>query len=115
MLETALDIPAAGGVKPEATKQKAPRSRAAVYGYSLLVATLVAGWLLSGQQLVNPEEGLGYWLGIVGGVGISIDVRCRLDDGVAVCVSRIGVSHRYRGEGSGDQGQCHDRSEKKVS
>jgi hypothetical protein len=28
---------------------------------------LLAGWLLRDEQLVNPEEGLGYWLGIVGG------------------------------------------------
>jgi hypothetical protein len=28
---------------------------------------LIAGWILSDKELVDPTEGLGYWLGIVGG------------------------------------------------
>ncbi len=36
-------------------------------GYSSLVAAIIAGWILRGDQLVDPNEGLGYWLGIVGG------------------------------------------------
>lgn len=65
MLETALDLPA----RPKDAAPSAParRSRAALYGYSSLVAALLAGWLLGDLKLVNPEEGLGYWLGIVGG------------------------------------------------
>jgi len=65
MLETALDLPLPP--KATATPQPTRRSRAGLYGYATLVAVLLAGWLLSGQQLVNPEEGLGYWLGIIGG------------------------------------------------
>ena len=67
MLEIAtLDTTAAG--KTENSKTSASReSRDAVYGYSILVATLIAGWLVSDQKLVDPKEGLGYWLGIVGG------------------------------------------------
>jgi len=65
MLETALDLPLPP--KATATRQPTRRSRAGLYGYATLVAVLLAGWLLSGQQLVNPEEGLGYWLGIIGG------------------------------------------------
>lgn len=67
MLETALDIPATPKAAPASSKSSNSRSRRAVYGYSILVAALLAGWLLRDQQLVNPEEGLGYWLGIVGG------------------------------------------------
>lgn len=67
MLETALDIPAQAIPGAAAAKKPARKSRSAFYGYSFLVATLLAGWLLSGEQIVNPEEGLGYWLGIIGG------------------------------------------------
>jgi hypothetical protein len=35
--------------------------------YCGLAAFVVAGWLLRDQEFINPEEGLGYWLGIVGG------------------------------------------------
>lgn len=67
MLETALNIPGAQEA-PSITKPSPTRkSRRAFYGYSALVATLLAGWILRDEQLVNPEEGLGYWLGIIGG------------------------------------------------
>lgn len=67
MLETALDIPTPAKVDPE-TKLLPPReSRAGFYGYVLLAAALAAGWLLRGEMLVDPDEGLGYWLGIAGG------------------------------------------------
>ncbi len=67
MLETTvLDTSTA----PKARRKKSPlarKSRDALYGYSFLVAAVIAGWLLSEQRLVDPKEGLGYWLGIVGG------------------------------------------------
>lgn len=67
MLETTpLVTPAA--LKSEAPKvPPARKSRAAFYGYSFLLTAVIAGWLLSDESLVNPSEGLGYWLGIVGG------------------------------------------------
>lgn len=46
---------------------KATRKNGAFYGYSLTVIACGLGWLLRGQRLINPEDGLGYWLGIVGG------------------------------------------------
>ena len=67
MLETALDIPATSTAAPARAKTQAGQSRRALYGYSLLVAVLAGGWLLRDQGLLNPEEGLGYWLGIIGG------------------------------------------------
>ena len=40
---------------------------AAHIGYGICAVALWLGWLLTRQtDLVNPEEGLGYWLGIVG-------------------------------------------------
>jgi hypothetical protein len=35
--------------------------------YTLLAALIVLGWLLRDYGLVSPEQGVGYWLGIVGG------------------------------------------------
>jgi len=67
MLETALNIPAAAKASPTSKPSPTRNSRAGFYGYTFLVAALVAGWLLRGEVLVNPEEGLGYWLGIIGG------------------------------------------------
>ena len=67
MLETAINIPTntpAAAVE----KTKVPRrSRRSFYGYTILFATLLVGWLVRDKGLVNPEEGLGYWLGIAGG------------------------------------------------
>ena len=45
----------------------ARNSRNAIYGYAFLVAAIIAGWLLSDLKLVDPNDGLGYWLGITGG------------------------------------------------
>jgi len=36
-------------------------------GYGLLLLLTAVGWLLSDRELVDPNEGLGYWLGITGG------------------------------------------------
>lgn len=43
------------------------KSQRTFIGFSLFFTVLLAGWLLRDRQLVNPEEGLGYWMGIVGG------------------------------------------------
>ncbi len=43
------------------------RQGAAFYGYSITLLAIGAGWLLRDHRLINPEDGLGYWLGILGG------------------------------------------------
>ena len=43
------------------------RKSATFYWYSLLTLLVMAGWLMRDRQLLNPEEGAGYWLGITGG------------------------------------------------
>jgi len=67
MLETtALDSPATS--KKENDKSSGTRRlSAAFYGYSFLLIAVIVGWLLSDEKLVSPRQGLGYWLGIVGG------------------------------------------------
>jgi hypothetical protein len=66
MLETALNIPATSDTAA-VKRSPARQSRRSFYGYSLLAAAICAGWLLRDQNLLTPEDGLGYWLGIVGG------------------------------------------------
>lgn len=67
MLETTtLVTPAQSGAGSE-RDTAVRRSRDAAYGYTLLAIALVSGWLLSDSKLVDPNVGLGYWLGIVGG------------------------------------------------
>jgi len=36
-------------------------------GYVLLALAIIAGYLLRGLSNITPENGLGYWLGIIGG------------------------------------------------
>jgi len=43
------------------------RQGGSFYGYSLTVIACGLGWLFRDRELINPEDGLGYWLGIVGG------------------------------------------------
>ena len=43
------------------------RRSSAFYGYSLTTIAIGIGWLARDRGIVNPEEGLGYWLGIIGG------------------------------------------------
>lgn len=46
---------------------KRNRQSAAFYGYSITLIAIGIGWLLRDRALINPEDGLGYWLGILGG------------------------------------------------
>lgn len=67
MLETAINIPAKPA-EAAAKEERIPRrSRRSFYGYTVLLATLLVGYLARDKGLVNPEEGVGYWLGIAGG------------------------------------------------
>lgn len=42
------------------------RQKRTFYGYSLLFIAIGIGWLARDKGLVDPENGLGYWLGIIG-------------------------------------------------
>ncbi len=46
---------------------KSTRQSPAFYGYSLTLIAIGIGWLLRDRALINPDDGIGYWLGIVGG------------------------------------------------
>jgi hypothetical protein len=46
---------------------RSSRQSPAFYGYTLTLIAIGIGWLLRDRALINPEDGIGYWLGIVGG------------------------------------------------
>lgn len=52
----------------QATPTRRPRRSEFPLLLSVLAVVLVCGWLLRGYQLINPEYGLGYGLGIASGV-----------------------------------------------
>ena len=43
------------------------RQKSSFYGYSLTILAIGIGWLLRDYGLIEPDSGLGYWLGIIGG------------------------------------------------
>jgi len=43
------------------------RKDSSFWGYASLIVLISAGWLLREHNWINPEEGVGYWLGIAGG------------------------------------------------
>jgi len=43
------------------------RRSSTFYGYTLTTLALGIGWLLRDYGLIDPQQGLGYWLGIIGG------------------------------------------------
>ena len=67
MMETTVNTLTATQETALPKQQKKTKSRTGLYGYVLLFATLCGGLLLRNEKLVNPQDGLGYWLGIVGG------------------------------------------------
>lgn len=68
MNEIALDrVFESGGFRTRLFGTKETRLSNSFYGYSLTLIAIGAGWLLRGYDLIDPQDGLGYWLGIIGG------------------------------------------------
>lgn len=57
----------AGRIGHRVLGTRATRQSGAFYGYSLTIIACGIGWLLRDSNMISPEDGLGYWLGIVGG------------------------------------------------
>lgn len=68
----------------------------AFYGYSALIYFIVIGWLLRDQNLINPEEGIGYWLGIVGGTSMLALLLYPLRKRVRILRSLGATRHWFR-------------------
>ena len=67
MMETTVNTLAATQETALPKPQKKAKLRTGFYGYLLLFAAMCGGLLLREQKLVDPQDGLGYWLGIAGG------------------------------------------------
>ena len=68
MNESVIEAPIAA--PQSATKVvtgKSRRGSSELQWYVVLALYIVAGWLLRDFELITPEEGIGYWLGIIGG------------------------------------------------
>lgn len=68
MTETVIKRPL---VTPPRMAERQDDARSTLRGelraYALISVFLVAGWLLKDLNLITPEQGTGYWLGIIGG------------------------------------------------
>lgn len=68
MNETVIQQSAGVRVAEDRRANPFGRSRSsAFYGYAALIFFVALGWLLRDSEIVNPEAGVGYWLGIIGG------------------------------------------------
>lgn len=68
MSETTLDnVFADLGFRERVFGTRRNRLSPAFYGYSLTLIAIGAGWLLRDQHFIDPQDGVGYWLGIIGG------------------------------------------------
>jgi hypothetical protein len=68
MTETALAGPSGASVNVNARRPaNSRRLMTTAHWYAILGIAIAAGWQLKSHQLINPEQGLGYWLGIIGG------------------------------------------------
>jgi len=63
--ETVLEEPAA--IPQRDSKPTPRRTETAARGYILLALAIMSGYLLQGLGYITPKDGLGYWLGIIGG------------------------------------------------
>jgi len=64
MTEIAIEKPLAFKTK---TRSRIRRRSSAFWGYTTLIALIGVGWLLREKEWIDPQQGAGYWLGIVGG------------------------------------------------
>jgi hypothetical protein len=68
MNETVLSIPLNAPKTPAPPRKKAIRRNGGALQWYLLLSLLITlGWLVRDYSPINPEEGIGYWLGIAGG------------------------------------------------
>jgi len=68
MNESVISIPLPRAKPAPAPQQKVVRRNGSALQWYLLLALLITfGWLIRDFKLIDPEHGVGYWLGITGG------------------------------------------------
>lgn len=83
----------AKAARPERRRRK--RSNA-FYGYWSLVLAVGIGWLLRDFRLINPEHGVGYWLGIIGSVVMLVLLMYPLRKKIPILRYAGSVMHWFR-------------------
>ncbi len=67
-IQPSITVAAPASEREERRKERPEkRSRSSVQWYLLLALLITFGWLVRDYDLITPEEGIGYWLGIAGG------------------------------------------------
>lgn len=67
MNETVMQRPLAMDSAPDAARRKNKKKKSsAFFGYTSLLILITVGWLARDFSPINPEDGVGYWLGIIG-------------------------------------------------
>jgi hypothetical protein len=68
MNETVMQRPVTLGMGPSVGASNPQDKRTSDFqGYLLLTLLIALGWLIRDWELISPKDGIGYWLGIVGG------------------------------------------------
>lgn len=67
MNEAAANVAPLPASRASETRPTFNQKQRGLIGYGLLVIALSVGWLLRDIGIVDPANGVGYWLGIVGG------------------------------------------------
>lgn len=68
----------------------------AFYGYWSLALAVCVGWLIRDFELIDPEQGLGYWLGIIGAAAMAILLLYPIRKKIPVLRSAGAVRHWFR-------------------
>lgn len=70
VLDSATPPPKAAAATAAAPEPRVRKRSGSAQAYLLLSLLIVLGWLLRDYKLINPETGVGYWLGILGGTAM---------------------------------------------
>lgn len=96
MNEIALQGQAILGARPAAPETRRGKRSSAFYGYLSLVLALCIGWLIRDLGLINPEHGVGYWLGIIGSVVMLVLLLYPVRKKIPLLRSAGAVTHWFR-------------------
>lgn len=67
MNETVAENPSLLSDELDGTRRRPAARRSGFHGYILLVLLVALGWQIRDRHWISPEDGVGYWLGIIGG------------------------------------------------
>jgi hypothetical protein len=77
-------------------RRKSDKRNSSFYGYWSLVLAVSLGWLLRDLNLIDPGQGLGYWLGIIGAAAMAILLLYPLRKKIPILRCAGAVRHWFR-------------------